>query len=57
MKDIHSIDSEYELYDLMSISRVVATGFASESALYAVADGLPLECIDLYQNKENLLYS
>ena len=52
IKDIKSFEAEYELYDLMAWARSVATGFASESAIYAVADNTKLYCTDLYQNKE-----
>lgn len=52
VKEINSFEAEYELYDLMAWAGSVATGFASESAIYAVADNTKLYCTDLYQNKE-----
>lgn len=51
VKNINVVEDGIDLYDQMQFARRVATGFASESAIYAVADGLPLICTDLYQNK------
>jgi hypothetical protein len=50
VEEIKSFESEYELYDLMAWAGCVATGFASESALYAAVEEIPLFCTDLYQN-------
>lgn len=52
VKNIKSFEAEYELYDLMAWAGSVATGFASESALYAAIEKKKLICTDLYQNKE-----
>lgn len=51
VKNINVVEEDMDLYDQMQFCGRVATGFASESALYTVADGLPLICTDLYQNK------
>lgn len=51
LKDrIISYSNEYDLYDLVLSAKRVATGFASESALYAVAANKKIICTDLYQN-------
>lgn len=50
-KPIISFSDEYDLYDIMDHTKYVATGFASESAFYAVVSDKELLCTDLYQNK------
>ena len=51
VSDIVTADADLELYELTSIASNIATGFASESALYAAVEDVPIVCTDLYQNR------